>query len=162
MNQLELLGQSCGSGFGGLQRARHSLRWLAQQGAFIDEVWNPPAQHTTTTTACHWLVDETDIDASLQFISESSAGSKNPTRYTGPLELPEIINGTSPVKSNERRQVSSPPLPGKAMFSKISLWFNCWGHFVLMEKSRNLDLATQYSGFTHICKCQQSWMINGT
>jgi len=36
------------------------------------------------------------------------------------LELPEIINGTSPVKSNERRQVSSPPFPGKVMFSKIS------------------------------------------
>ena len=52
------------------------LWWIAKSSAFtevtcpagvcIDEVWNPPAQHATTTTACHWLVDETDIDASFQ------------------------------------------------------------------------------------------------
>ena len=57
---------------------------------------------------------------------------KNPTRYTKPLELPERISGTSHVELNERQQVSSPPLPGKAMFSKISLWFNCCGHFAFI------------------------------
>jgi len=61
------------------------------------------------------------------------------------LELPEMINGTSPVKSNERRQVSSPPFPGKVMFSKISFGSIVEGIFHPWRKAGRKDFGSGHS-----------------